>query len=357
MLPFLISGYPDLQPWMVRKSAYSGALGSSESQKNYYEYLSTLLDPMYGYENARSDLELVREWCILSVSSEAPDYRANFYSVAKETSKVFNRDLPLLLDLSMKIKDYELCLALGALNISLYLALFLNLKILLKQRLFIHLFRYNLISAAELLSDPLSCVDSSKVNIALNHMRQMIEFALTSDVVDSTLLSKVFKCFNLLLGKCEKAAATNFTELSHELEFAIALCKEDAGKLDAVIEVAVNVFPPVKALEMIQLCNPRRSDILLRSLRTILTRSARDEYQSGVSGSLLRVRRAHQALTKKPMSTTASNANIGKNFDGEQKAPCERRRLPDNSSEEIARRHADPTIWYDVLEGVAIIEK
>jgi hypothetical protein len=76
---------------------------------------------MYGYENARSDLELVREWCILSVSSEAPDYRSNFYSIAKERGKVFNRDLPLLLDLSMKISDYELSLALGALCLCIYL--------------------------------------------------------------------------------------------------------------------------------------------------------------------------------------------------------------------------------------------
>jgi hypothetical protein len=150
VLPFLVSGYPDLQPWMVRKSAYSGALGSLESQKNYYEYLSTLLDPMYGYENARSDAELVREWCILSVSSEAPDYRSNFYSVAKETGKVFNRDLPLLLDLSMKISDYELSLALGALLlcISLCLATFLNLTEFLKQRLpFYHSFLYNWVSS------------------------------------------------------------------------------------------------------------------------------------------------------------------------------------------------------------------
>jgi len=255
---------------------------------------------MYGYENARSDAELVREWCILSVSSEAPDYRSNFYSVAKETGKVFNRDLPLLLDLSMKISDYELSLAL----------------------------------VAELISDPIYRVDSTIVNTALNYMRQISKFALASDVVDSNLLSQVFKCFNLLLGKYEESAMTNFTELSDELGLAIALCKEDVRKLDAVVEVAVNVFPPVKALETIQLSNPRRSNLLLNSLRAILTRSAMDEYQAGVSGSLLRVRRAHQALKKKPMPTTTSNA-----------------------SEEIARLHVDSTIWCDVLEGVAIIEK
>lgn len=116
MLPFLISGYPDLQPWIVRKSACN-VLGSLESQKNYYEYLSTLLDPMYGYELARGDIELVRDWCILSVTSDLPDYRANFYSVAKGPNKIFKRDLPLLLDLSMKLSDYELSLSLGTLLI------------------------------------------------------------------------------------------------------------------------------------------------------------------------------------------------------------------------------------------------
>ncbi len=187
---------------------------------------------------------------------------------------------------------------------------------------------------AELLNDPMYRVDATIVNTALNYMRQISKIALESDIVDSNLLSQVFKCFNLLLDKYGESAMTNFTDLSDELGFAIALCKEDARKLDAVVEVAVNVFPPVKALETIQLSNPRRSYLLLHSLRAILTRSAMDEYQAGVSGSLLRVRRAHQALKKKPMPTTTSNA-----------------------SEEIARLHVDSTIWCDVLEGVAVIER
>jgi len=110
VLPFLISAYPDLQPWLVRKSAYAGDL---ESQKNYYEYLSTLLDPMYGYESARKDIDLVRDLCILSIISDAPECRSNFYSVARGNNKTFHRDIPVLLDLSMKIRDYGLSLSLG----------------------------------------------------------------------------------------------------------------------------------------------------------------------------------------------------------------------------------------------------
>ena len=105
---------PDLRPWLVRKSAYASGEGeASDSRKNYYEYLSTLLHSMYGDQTARQDKELLREWCCLSVESDAPDYRANFYSVAHGNNKAYNRDLPMLLDLSMKIKDNELSLSLG----------------------------------------------------------------------------------------------------------------------------------------------------------------------------------------------------------------------------------------------------
>jgi len=68
---------------------------------------------MYGDQTARQDKELLREWCCLSVESNAPNYRANFDSVAHGNNRTYNRDLPMLLDLSVKIKDNELSLSLG----------------------------------------------------------------------------------------------------------------------------------------------------------------------------------------------------------------------------------------------------
>jgi hypothetical protein len=112
-----------------------------------------------------------------------------------------------------------------------------------------------------------SVLAQQKFEFALNYMHQIIEFAVASDIVDANLLSRVFECWRLLLAKRRDIALPNFMNLS-ELGFAIALCKEDAAKLNAVIEVIVTAFPPAKALEVIELCNPRGSELLLRSLHS-----------------------------------------------------------------------------------------
>jgi hypothetical protein len=101
-------------------------------------------------------------------------------------------------------------------------------------------------TAAKLLADPIFSFGSAKVEIALNYMRQIIEFAVASDIIDANLLSRVFECWSLLLVKQRDIALPNFMDLSDELGFAIALCKEDAAKLDAVIEVIVTAFPQPK---------------------------------------------------------------------------------------------------------------
>lgn len=214
-------------------------------------------------------------------------------------------------------------------------------------------------TAAELLADPIFSFDSAKVEIALNYMHRIIEFAVASDIVDANLLSRVFECWSLLLAKRGDIALPNFMDLSDELGFAIALCEEDAAKLNAVVEVIVTAFPPAKALEVIELCNPRGSKLMLRSLRTILTRSAMDDYRIGLSGSLLRVRRAHQALKKKTVPTIATTADNGSVMVHGHNTIGMRRGIPPNGAEEKSKPYFDAksSIWCDVLEGAALIEK
>jgi hypothetical protein len=232
------------------------------------------------------------------------------------------------------------------------------LSIFLKKRVSFFNLSYGF-TATELLADPIFSVDSAKVEIALNYMHRIIEFAVASDIVDANLLSSVFKCWNLLLAKRGEKALPNFIDLSDELGFAIALCKEDAAKLDAVVEVIVTAFPPAKALEAIEQCNPRGSKLMLRSLRTILTRSAMDDYCVGLSGSLLRVRRAHQALKKKTVPTVATTADSGAVMVHDHIAIGISRGVPSNGTEEKLKPYFDAktSIWCDVLEGAALIEK
>jgi len=56
ILPFLVSAFPDLKPWQVCMAAGK----SQKGKENYYEYLSTLLDPLYGDPSARQDKGLVQ---------------------------------------------------------------------------------------------------------------------------------------------------------------------------------------------------------------------------------------------------------------------------------------------------------
>ena len=89
----------------------------------YYNYLSLLLHPTDGHGAARHDKDLVQEWCELSIKGMTTDRkpsdaatrfrRSNFFSVASRTSSdhlAFHRDKPMLLNLSMQIREHDLAL-------------------------------------------------------------------------------------------------------------------------------------------------------------------------------------------------------------------------------------------------------
>jgi hypothetical protein len=128
-----VSAYPDVQPWQVRKACLdpqrqpldsiepSQACSADQMENFYYKYMSNLLNPLDGHEDARHDAALVQEYCERSVGViPHPNYSSerlkNFIAIASRSSiqyKRYRRDLMMLLDLSMKVGEEDLALDLG----------------------------------------------------------------------------------------------------------------------------------------------------------------------------------------------------------------------------------------------------
>lgn len=179
----------------------------------------------------------------------------------------------------------------------------------------------------------------------LSYIRQITEASLSFDVVDVDLLLNVFKCMNIVLEQQDPSSVD--MDLTSELTSVVAHCKGDAAKLDAVYQVIVSTFPSSKALEAIQLCNPRDVKRLIEPLRRIVTKSAMEDFHAGLSGALLRVRRAREALAAQtndsstPILGDTRSSNV---FSSETRV-------------EPSYFDVDSSVWQKVLAGAAVIEK
>jgi len=76
-----------------------------------------LLHPTDGHSQARSNPDLVREWCTLSASNFDLEDRKQNFNIALTTyaqgHRIYNCDLPVLLNLTMSVKEYDLALDLA----------------------------------------------------------------------------------------------------------------------------------------------------------------------------------------------------------------------------------------------------
>lgn len=115
------AAFPDIQPWQVQKMCFvnEGTVEESAVMADlYYNYLSLLLNPSDGFEAARRQPLLVKEWCDLSInritkSLDTGICLQNFSYVASRrsnTAALYTRDLFHLLELSMELKDHTICL-------------------------------------------------------------------------------------------------------------------------------------------------------------------------------------------------------------------------------------------------------
>jgi hypothetical protein len=128
-----VSAYPDVQPWQVRKACldphrqpqdsleHKQACSDDQMENFYYNYMSNLLNPLDGHEDARHDADLVKEYCEWSVGiaprpNKNRERLKNFIAIASRSSiqyKRYRRDLMMLLDLSMIVGKEDLALDLG----------------------------------------------------------------------------------------------------------------------------------------------------------------------------------------------------------------------------------------------------
>jgi len=145
----LVSAYPDLQPWYIQEAS-----GSEHADDFYMEYVSSLLHYEDGNDAAKRDAELIKvgdlepfeeylllsspshflivsnfhcdsslqEWCLMLSSPNEADpaiaemYRQSFFHIASRddtSSHLYYRDLPFLMDVSVKMAEFGLTLSLG----------------------------------------------------------------------------------------------------------------------------------------------------------------------------------------------------------------------------------------------------
>ena len=141
----LVSAYPDLQPWSVLEASNSQFCGGF-----YSKYLQSLMHHEDGNDAAKRDEALVKvntiiinvhtivlditrtslsafnshmqEFCSMLCSFNQDDsyiresYRRSFFHVASRddlSSEHYYRDLPFLMDSSVKISEFGLTLSLG----------------------------------------------------------------------------------------------------------------------------------------------------------------------------------------------------------------------------------------------------
>jgi hypothetical protein len=131
------SAYPDVLPWQVRQACLDPssdrvppeapiACSRNDLEILYYSYLSQLLHPFDGNDNARHNEELLQEYCEWSVGIfpspiERADRVDNFLNIASRTSiqhMRYKRDLMMLLRLSVVIGKDDLVLDLGKQTVS-----------------------------------------------------------------------------------------------------------------------------------------------------------------------------------------------------------------------------------------------
>ncbi|KAL7511838.1 hypothetical protein ACHAXN_008783 [Cyclotella atomus] len=311
----LVSAYPDLPPMSVKAAAASNASAGDF----YFNYMSLIMHPEEGSDLAKRDGSLVKEWCSMLCSSveshdkKSEDSIACFLQIASasdEYSSLYHRDLPFLLDISIKMSQYNLALEI----------------------------------AKEMMSSLTSKRDNSASVDLLQHIRHISEISIVENV-DSVLLGQVVAFYTDM----SRRKIDGFN-IASELTKIFQQCIEETqhnpsydilSNLNACLTVlAENASPSdgIKVLSQLDLpVVDQQSKI--HAIHNLLTRGARENVGSEISGSLLRIQRVREERRRFEEENFAVY-----NLDNSE--------ATDDDTEE-----SGGFIWPSILEGRVIITK
>mmetsp|Transcript_3428 Transcript_3428/g.7152 ORF Transcript_3428/g.7152 Transcript_3428/m.7152 type:complete len:1382 (+) Transcript_3428:267-4412(+) len=322
----LVSAYPDLQPWCVKE------MSSVENANSFYfKYMSSLLHHEEGNDAARRDRELVKEWCLMLSSQENTDEdwkRECFLHIASrddESSILYHRDLPFLMDTCTKMSEFGLALDIAN-------------EIVQSIR-----YRHN----KQVLED------------VLKHLETISDVAVKGNdgELNATLLSQIITFFNVIAPCLEKHQYE--IDIIAELTKLLEQCRTEKTKntsyastnVGACITCISENAPPSKSLQVFSQWEHSsiESASLVSAIQTSLIRGAREGLRSELSGSLLRIKRAREEglmpmMMENEMTNWDSVGSIVTDGSGEEE-------------EEDEEAGGGGFIWKRVLDGTLQIAK
>ena len=307
VLAMIVAAYPDLKPWQIRtimlsfQSDRGGKLKSENLQDAkindivfYYDYLCLLMESSH---MARSDRELVMEWCFLSTIRDfdwaEEKRRENFFLVALvekgESRSIYVRDLPFLIDTSVTIKEHPLTLNL----------------------------------ANEIITDPTSLSDHDTLMKAVqslhNVARECLEEKQTTEAspFDSVLMRQILVLFNKIASS-PAAVCKEAIDVCVELGILLDECQKQSenalSKEESLLSLMSETMSPSDTLETLsnRSLNSASSTKIISVLRTCLKRGAEEGTGNEISASLLRLRQVRPSM--KPSRPVCSAPGIWKNM-------------------------------------------
>ena len=278
-----VAAFPDISPGLVKNVCVGYATEMTipdpsqlEFDDLYYIYLSQLLHPLDGHEMARRDSSLVDEWCRLSLHKEwsgtfkdrSYDRMANFLTVTSDRG-AYNRDVESLLSMAMDRLLYNVALEL----------------------------------AAEFVSADERSRDQEAMKVVLSHIRAIALNALDTGVAQHDQLRKVIAIL--------KHASASAPMVSPPDEFAdwIDHHSISSDRVLGVLKFLAEEASPDDVFVALLLWTEKSDRTSMPDLwpilRVLLPRAATASLGSGLSGSLLQIHQARQALTRSSQDATA----------------------------------------------------
>lgn len=244
----------------------------------YYVYLSLLMDSSH---MARKDEMLVKEWCIMSISTEFKSEnnarRENFMKVAlieDTTQSPYHRDLSYLLDASITIKDVSLTLELSGEIIA----------------------RAKKESECELLTKTVRHL----MTIAMNCINEGQEMNF-----DRALVKEVLALFNRLETSKHKVCRESIVVSEELLKLLAASTATNHSSEEDLATLMADISSPRSYLKAMSAWTPSEQ-VSMSSMVSILKRclirglEVNNEGSDEISFALLRIREIRQKVTEDP---------------------------------------------------------